>query len=218
MPKYTPLTDRLYDYVCEHSTPPTQLERELIAETEEVLGGLALMQIAPEQAQLLAMLVRLSGARSAIEIGTFTGLSALAIAGALPADGSLLCCDVNEEWTGIGRRYWQRAGLDKKITLAIAPAQETLDRLPANKTFDFAFIDADKQGYLAYYERLLERMPSGGLIAVDNVFWLGSVADPGSKDEDTQAIRKFNAAVASDKRVEVVMLAVADGLSLIRKR
>jgi len=214
--KFTSLDPRLYDYLLAHCTAPSQIELDLIAETEE-LGGLALMQVSPEEGLWLRLVVQISGARSAVEVGTFTGYSALAIARGLPPDGHLLCCDVNEEWTSIGSKHWRRAGVDHKINLVIAPALETLRSLPADAAFDFAFIDADKQNYLAYYEEILRRMPVGGLIAADNVLWMGMVADPNARDEDTEAIRRFNDFVVGDERVEVVMLPVSDGISLIRK-
>jgi len=214
--KFTSLDSRLYDYLLAHCTAPSQVELDLITETEE-LGGLALMQVSPEEGLWLRMVVQLSGARSAVEVGTFTGYSALAIARGLPSDGRLLCCDVNEEWTSIGRKHWRRAGVDHKVELVIAPALDTLRSLPPDTRFDFAFIDADKQNYLAYYEEILRRMPTGGLIAADNVLWMGMVADPGARDEDTAAIRRFNDFVVADDRVEVVMLPVSDGISLIRK-
>jgi caffeoyl-CoA O-methyltransferase len=214
--KYTALDPRLYDYLLAHCSPPSAVETDLIAETER-LGGLALMQVSPEEGMLLRMAVQLCGARSAVEVGTFTGYSALAIAGGLPDDGRLLCCDVNVEWTAIGRRYWERAGVAHKIELVIAPALDTLRSLPADARFDFAFIDADKTNYLAYYEEILYRMPVGGVIAVDNVLWMGRVADPAARDDDTEAIRRFNDFVVADPRVEVVVLPVSDGISLIRK-
>ena len=214
--KFTSLDPRLYDYLLAHCTAPSQIELDLIAETEE-LGGLALMQVSPEEGLWLRLIVQLSGARSAVEVGTFTGYSALAIARGLPPDGHLLCCEVNEEWTSIGRKHWRRAGVDHKINLVIAPALETLRSLPADAAFDFAFIDADKQNYLVYYEEILRHMPVGGLIAADNVLWMGMVADPNARDEDTEAIRRFNDFVVGDERVEVVMLPVSDGISLIRK-
>ena len=215
--KFTRLDERLYNYVVESCTPLAHLERELIEETE-ALGTISMMQVAPDQATLLSLLVRISGAHRAVEIGTFTGLSALAIARSLPTDGHLLCCDLSPEWGAIARRYWDRAGVSSKITLAIGPAVETLERLPADEAIEFAFIDADKESYGDYYDAILTRMPTGGLIVADNVLWGGSVADPSAHDSSTDAIRAFNAKVVSDQRVEVVMLPVSDGVSLIRKR
>lgn len=179
------------------------------------------MQISPEQGQFMALLVELIGARSVLEIGTFTGYSALAMAVALPENGVLVACDVSEEWTAIGRRYWEEAGVGHKIELRLAPALETLDALLAEGragTFDFAFIDADKEGYDAYYERALELVRLGGLIALDNTLWDGKVADPAATDVDTEAIRAINAKLALDERVTLSLIPVGDGLTLARKR
>ena len=179
------------------------------------------MQIGPEQGQFMALLVELIGARSVLEVGTFTGYSALAMAVALPENGALVACDVSEEWTAIGRRYWEEAGVAHKIELRLAPALETLDALLAEGragTFDFAFIDADKEGYDAYYERALELVRLGGLIALDNTLWEGKVADPAATDVDTEAIRAINAKLALDERVTLSLIPVGDGLTLARKR
>ncbi len=164
------------------------------------------------------MFTRLVGARRAIEVGTFTGYSALCIARGLPADGHLLCCDVSEEWTSIGRRYWEKAGVAERIELVIAPAIETLRALPEAPTVDLAFIDADKTGYPDYYEALLARLRPGGVILIDNVLWHGPVVDPENQSEQTQAIRSFNDLVAADERVHRVLLPIADGLTIARKR
>jgi len=176
------------------------------------------MQIAPEQGALMEMLCRLLGARRAIEIGTFTGYSALCIARALPEDGRLVCCDVSEDWTSVGRPFWRRAGVESRIDLRIAPARETLESLADEPPFDFAFIDADKTGYTHYYEALLERVRPGGLILVDNVLWSGRVVEADVRDADTLAIRAFNEHVSRDSRVDCVMLPVSDGLTLLRVR
>jgi caffeoyl-CoA O-methyltransferase len=176
------------------------------------------MQISPDQATFLRLLVAAIGARRAIEIGTFTGFSALAIARGLPADGRLLCLDLNEEWTSIARRYWAKAGVAGKIDLRLGPAVETLRQLPQEPVFDFAFIDADKKGYAVYWDEVVRRLRPGGLVAVDNVLWDGDVVRPEAQDEDVTAIRAFNESVLRDERVESVMLAVADGLTLARKR
>jgi len=179
------------------------------------------MQIGPEQGQFMALLVELIGARSVLEVGTFTGYSALAMAAALPENGALVACDVSEEWTAIGRRYWEEAGVAHKIELRLAPALETLDALLAEGragTFDFAFIDADKEGYDAYYERALELVRLGGLIALDNTLWEGKVVDPAATDVDTEAIRAINAKLALDERVTLSLIPVGDGLTLARKR
>jgi caffeoyl-CoA O-methyltransferase len=176
------------------------------------------MQIAPEQGTFMTMLARAIGARRAIELGTFTGYSAICIARALPQDGNLLCCDVSEEWTAMARRYWRRAGLDDRIELRLGPALETLRALPRAPEIDLVFIDADKPGYVAYYEELVPRLRPNGLIVFDNVLWSGSVADPAAQDDNTRALRELADHVCADTRVEAVMLAVADGLLLARKR
>jgi caffeoyl-CoA O-methyltransferase len=215
-PKFTALDDPLYAYLIAHRSPDDDVVRELREETAR-LGGSAVMQVAPEQATLLRLLVSAIGARHAVEVGTFTGLSALAIARGLPADGRLLCLDVSEEWTRVARRAWAKAGVADRIELRIAPAAETLRALPAAPRFDFAFIDADKQGYPVYWEEIVRRLRPGGLIAVDNVLWGGDVVRPEEQDADVVAIRRFNELVLADRRVESVMLAVADGLTLARK-
>jgi caffeoyl-CoA O-methyltransferase len=217
VPKSFHLSPAVHEYLVRHGSPPDALAQELIDETR-ALGGISLMQIAPEQGALLTLLARAIGARRALEVGTFTGYSALCIARGLPADGRLLCCDVSEEWTAIARRYWARAGLAERIELRLGPAAETLAALPAAPAFDLAFLDADKGGYPAYYEAILPRLRPGGLLLVDNVLWFGRVADPAADDEATGQIRAFNAKVAGDPRVEAVMLPVGDGLTLVRKR
>jgi caffeoyl-CoA O-methyltransferase len=211
------LTPELHAYLVAHGTPPDAVQRDLIAETAK-LGQIAVMQVAPEQGAFLTLLARLIGARSAIEVGTFTGYSALAIARGLAPGGRLLCCDVSAEWTDIARRAWERAGVADRIDLAIAPATETLRALPAGTSFDLAFIDADKTSYRLYYEEILKRLRPGGVILVDNVLWSGAVIDPADQAADTRAIRAFNDAVAADPRVDCVMIAIADGLTLLRKR
>jgi caffeoyl-CoA O-methyltransferase len=216
-PKSFHLTPAIHDYLVAHGTPPDEVQRALIEETR-ALGGWSLMQIAPEQGAFMTLLARAIGARRAIEVGTFTGYSALCLARGLPDDGELICCDVNAEWTAIGRRHWEKAGVGHKIDLRIAPARETLASLPTSPPFDLAFIDADKAGYLDYFEAILPRLRSGGLILVDNVLWMGRVADPSADDDDTRAIRTFNERVADDPRVDCAMLPVADGLTLLRKR
>jgi caffeoyl-CoA O-methyltransferase len=215
--KFIPLTPKLYEYAVAHGHNGDPLRAELAAETTK-LGRVSGMQIAAEQGTLMGILAAAIGARSAVEVGTFTGYSALCVARALPADGKLLCCDVNEEWTSLGRRYWERAGVANKITLKLAPAAETLKALPASHTFDFAFIDADKTNYAIYYEEILKRMRPSGLILLDNVLWSGRIMDESVQDTDTQALRKLNDFIAKDTRVEAVMLAVADGLTIVRKK
>jgi caffeoyl-CoA O-methyltransferase len=216
-PKSFFLTKPLHDYLVAHAPPLDDVQRDLIAETE-ALGGISLMQISPEQGAFMMLLTRLVGARHAVEVGTFTGYSSLSIARGLPDDGTLLCCDVNEEWTAIARKYWERAGLDDKIELRIAPALDTLRSLPAEERFDLAFIDADKENYPNYFEEVLARLRPNGVILVDNTLWMGAVTDPKASDEQTNAIRGFNDAVAADDRVESTILTVGDGLTLIRKR
>jgi caffeoyl-CoA O-methyltransferase len=216
-PKSFFLTKPVHDYLVAHAPPLGDVQRDLIAETE-ALGGISMMQIAPEQGAFMTVLTRLIGARHAIEVGTFTGYSAISIARGLPEDGTLLCCDVNEEWTAIARKYWERAGVADKIELRIAPAIETLRSLPAGEQFDLAFIDADKPNYPHYYEEVLARLRRNGVILVDNTLWGGAVADANATDDNTKAIRAFNDAVAADDRVESTILTVGDGLTLIRKR
>jgi caffeoyl-CoA O-methyltransferase len=216
-PKSFFLTKPVHDYLVAHAPPLDDVQRDLIAETE-ALGGISMMQIAPEQGAFMTLLTRLIGARRAIEVGTFTGYSAISIARGLSDDGTLLCCDVNEEWTAIARKYWERAGVDDKIELRIAPAIETLRSLSAGEQFDLAFIDADKPNYPHYYEEVLARLRRNGVILVDNTLWGGAVADSKATDDNTKAIRAFNDAVAADDRVESTILTVGDGLTLIRKR
>ncbi len=209
------LPERLHDYLLECTLRETPVQRALRAATRKVpRSG---MQISPEQGSLLQLLVRLTGARRCLEIGTYTGYSALAIALALPADGTLLCCDVSEEWTAIARRYWKRARIERKIELRLAPALMTLDALLARGStgrFDFAFVDADKKNYRNYFERCLKLVRRGGLIAVDNTLWGGRVADRSARDEDTRAIRAFNRRLARDPRIAMAMVPIGDGLTL----
>jgi caffeoyl-CoA O-methyltransferase len=216
-PKSFHLSPDIHAYLVEHGTPPDEIQQALIEETLE-LGSISSMQIAPEQGAFMTLLARAMGARRAVEVGTFTGYSALCIARGLPDDGHLLTCDVNQEWTSIARRYWEKAGVSHKIELRLGPALETLRSLPEEPALDLAFIDADKQGYIAYFEEVLGRVRPNGVILVDNVLWDGHVADPEVKDEETLALRDFNDHVARDPRVECVMLPVADGLTLLRKR
>jgi caffeoyl-CoA O-methyltransferase len=216
--KNTPVSDELYDYLIRSGHNSDPLLAELAAETREKVKDLWLMQIAPEQGTLMKILARATGARSAIEIGTFTGYSAICIARGLVPGGTLLCCDVSEEWTSIARKYFNKAGLDECITLKIAPALETVAALPADRTFDFAFIDADKVTYRAYYEALLPRMTDNGLVLFDNVLWGGSVLDQKNDKSDTCALRELNEFIAADTRVEAVMISVSDGLTIVRKK
>ncbi len=217
LPKSFHLSPEVHSYLVQHGTPPDEIQRALIEETQK-LGGISMMQIAPEQGAFMTLLARAIGTRRAVEVGTFTGYSALCIARALPDDGRLLCCDVSKEWTAIGQRYWEKAGLADRIDLRIAPALDTLRALPDTPELDFAFIDADKPAYIAYYEELVKRLRPGGLILADNVLWMGRVVDSQAEDEQTLAIRSFNNHVAGDARVDCVMLPVSDGLTLLRKR
>ena len=212
------LDDRLYDYLVQFGTRESELLKDLRAETAKLPG--AGMQIGPEQGAFMAVLVELIQAKRALEIGTFTGYSSLCIAGALPADGKLICCDVSEEYTSVARNYWRRAGLESKIELRLGPALGTLDALiDANvPAFDFAFIDADKSNYRNYYDRVLNLVRPGGLIAIDNVLWGGDVANPEENDEDTKAIRALNEHIRNDERVTLALVPVGDGLTLARKR
>ena len=204
------------DYLLAHSEPADDVLRDLAEETHRELGGRAGMQISHDEGELLTMLVRITGARQAVEVGTFTGYSSICIARGLPDDGHLLCCDVSEEWTAIARRYWERAGVADRIELRIAAAVETLRSLPAEPSLDFAFIDADKTGYPAYVEEILPRLRPGGLMVLDNMLRDGRVLAP-ENDED-RAIHELNQALVGDDRIDVVLLPVRDGVSLARKR
>jgi caffeoyl-CoA O-methyltransferase len=213
------LDDRLHQYLLAHSLREAPVLAQLRAETAS--HPKVNMQIAPEQGQFMQLLVRMIGAQRAIEVGVFTGYSSLAVALALPADGYLLACDVSEEYTAIARKYWEKGGVTGKVELVLAPAQATLEaRLAAGEAgwYDFAFIDADKQGYLGYYELLLKLVRPGGLIVVDNTLWGGDVADPANRDPDTVALRAFNDHLLADKRVDLSLLPLADGLTLARRR
>ncbi len=213
------LTDRVYKYLLDHSLREAPVLARLRAETATMEW--ARMQIGPEQGQFMAFLVELIGGRRTLEVGTFTGYSALAVALALPSDGKVIACDISEEFTSVGRRYWAEAGVTGKIDLRLGPAVDTLDALlseGAASSFDFAFIDADKTNYGHYYERCLSLLRPGGLIAVDNVLWSGSVADPSNDDEDTRAIRALNEKIHGDTRVNISLVPIGDGLMLARKR
>ncbi len=214
--------DRLYTYLLENSLREDALLRRLREETAR--NPMSMMQISPEQGQFMALLAELIGARNAIEVGTFTGYSAISVARVLRPGGKLICCDISDEFTSVARRYWTEAGLADRIELRLAPAVETLDELLAGGragTVDFAFIDADKESYDAYYERILRLLRPGGLVTIDNVLWDGKVADPRVKDADdadTAAIRKLNRKLARDDRVTVSLVPIGDGLTLARKR
>ncbi|SEN29457.1 caffeoyl-CoA O-methyltransferase [Actinacidiphila rubida] len=211
------LTPELYQYVLDHNPPLDAVQRDLVASTQETFADVAGLQTAPEQAPLLSFLVMLTGARQIVEVGTFTGFSTLALARALPADGRLIACDVSEEWTALGRTAWAAAGVADRIDLRLAPAIETLRALPEGPWIDLAFLDADKGGYLGYWEELVPRLRPGGLLVVDNTLFHGDVVDPAAVGS-AAAVRAFNDRVAADDRVDHVLLTVADGLTLARRR
>lgn len=212
------VSDEVFSYLVEHGTPPDAVYEAIRSDTEASTGDFAGMQIGPDQYALLTLLTRLVGARFAVEVGTFTGTSAVAIARGLATGGRLLCCDISEEWTSIARRHWADAGLDDRIELRLAPALDTLAGLPEDPAVDLAFIDADKGGYVDYYEAIVARLRPGGLLIADNVLWSGRVVDPADDDANTEAIRRFNDHVAADDRCDTVMLAVGDGITLCRRR
>ena len=208
------LSDRLHRYLVGNSLRETGLQRGLRARTQRMAN--ATMQIAPEQGQFLQLLVRLTGARRIVEIGTFTGYSSLSMALAMRADGKIICCDHSKEWTSMARRYWKKAGVGKKIDLRLGPALDTLKTLKGS--FDLAFIDADKTNYANYYERCLKLVRRGGLIAIDNTLWYGRVIDRRDQTADTRAIRAFNRKLHRDRRVEISLVPIGDGLTLALKR
>lgn len=213
------MSEGLYEYLCSVSLREPAVLKELRAETASLPDGR--MQISPEEGQFLALLVQLIQARRTLEVGVFTGYSSLSVALALPVDGRIVACDVSETYTSIARRYWQAAGVESKIDLRLGPAVETLDELLARGqqgTFDFAFIDADKANYHAYYERAFVLVRKGGLIAIDNVLWHGRVIDPARKDADTEAVRALNARLHHDERVSLSMVPIGDGVTLALKR
>ena len=213
------LPDDLYRYLLDVSVREADVLRRLREETATLPN--ANMQIGPEQGQFMGLLVELIGAKYALEVGTFTGYSALAVAMALPFDGRVIACDLSEEWTSIGRPFWEEAGQAHKIELRLGPAIDSLDGLLAQGRaggFDFAFIDADKGGYAAYFERCLQLVRRGGLIAIDNTLWEGKVVDAEVTDEDTEAIRRFNEKLKDDERVSLSLVLIGDGLTLARKR
>ncbi|MGN6695204.1 MAG: O-methyltransferase [Aquihabitans sp.] len=211
------LDDRLNDYVIGHTEPADPVMARLTERTV-ALGDPAGMQVGPDQAAFLTMLTRFAGVRSAVEVGTFTGTSALCIARGLAEGGRLVCCDVSEEWTAIAREAWAEAGVYDRIDLRIAPGIETLAALPQEETIDLAFIDADKPGYVSYYEELVPRLRPGGWIVADNTLWSGAIVDPDATDDRTEALRAYNDRSASDDRVMTVVLALADGLTVSQKR
>ena len=219
MSRHFSFDEPTYQYLVKTSVRETDVARRLREETQQL--PMAQMQIGPDQGQFLQLLVQLIQAKKTLEVGVFTGYSALWVAAALPDEGKIVACDVSEEYTAVARRYWKEAGVDHKIDLRLRPALETLDELLAQggaSTFDFAFIDADKSNYDNYYERALQLIRTGGLIAVDNTIWSGRVADPNESDTDTIAIRKLNEKLHRDERVALSMLTVGDGLTLAMKR
>jgi predicted O-methyltransferase YrrM len=213
------LTDELYDYLLAVSLREPPLLRRLREET--AADPAARMQISPEQGQFMALVLKLIGARRCVEVGVFTGYSSLCTALALPDDGHIVACDVSEKWTSIARRYWREAGVERKVELRLAPALQTLDALLAAGDagrFDFAFVDADKENYAGYYERLLELLRPNGLLMFDNTLWSGKVADPRHTDVDTVALRALNEQLHRDERIDVSLTPIGDGLTLVRKR
>jgi caffeoyl-CoA O-methyltransferase len=212
-------TDAAVDeYSAEHSTGPDDVQRRLQATTKENTGWAVAMQIGDDQAVLMEMIARAMGARRAVEVGTFTGYSALAVARGMGPEGRLLCCDVSEEWTAMARVAWEEAGVADRIDLRIGPGIDTLRALPADEQFDLAFIDADKTGYPEYYEEILRRLRPGGLILLDNMLQGGRVLDPSLDDESVSAIRDLNDAIVRDERVRVVLLPIGDGVSVVQKQ
>ena len=217
MSKLTPLTDELNEYLCRHRTADDPLLEQLRAETLSLFGDASRMQTAPEQGTFLRLLTAILGTKTALEIGVFTGHSSIQIARGLAPGGRLLCFDVSDEYTQVARRYWERASLSDRIELKLGSAVDSLASLPAETSIDFAFIDADKANYVAYYEAIVPRLRPNGVMAVDNVLWSGRVIDPNDQSLDTVAIRACNEHILADDRVESVMMHVADGLTLVRK-
>ena len=219
MSRHFSFDERTYEYLLVNGVREPEIASRLRQETQKLPQ--AQMQIAPDQGQFMHFLVQSIGARKTLEVGVFTGYSALWVAWGLPEDGKIIACDVSEEYTSVGRRYWKEAGIENKIDLRLAPALETLDELLGSGhagTFDFAFIDADKTNYDGYYERALQLLRPRGVIAIDNTIWSGRVADPTEKDEDTVSIRQLNAKLHQDERVTLSMLTVGDGLTMAMKR
>jgi caffeoyl-CoA O-methyltransferase len=215
--KFTALTPELYDYLVAHNPAPDPALAELRRETS-ALGDSAAMQISVEQGRLLTLFSQVLGARRAVEVGTFTGYSAISIARGLVAGGRLLCCDVNESYAAIARRAFARAGVADQIDLVVAPAIKTLRALPRAAEIDLAFLDADKAGYRSYYEEILPRLRPGGLVLFDNVLWDGAVLDATDRSESTEALRAINDFLLADNRVDIVMIPVADGLTIARRK
>jgi len=216
--KYLPLNDELYEFARSHRSGIHDPILTALREETATLGDDARMQISEEQGQFLYLLAQLIGTRRAIEVGTFTGYSALCVARALPSDGKLLCLDIDDEWTSIASKYWEQAGVADKVELRIGPAIESLEKLDPDTFFDFAFIDADKTEYDSYYERILPLIRPNGLILFDNMLWGGRVLEGASDHENAKAIRELNAKLATDSRIECVLLPIADGIQFCRKR
>ena len=211
------VSPRIHEYVVAHSSPPDALLRDLTEETARRFPDRVILQIGPEQGTFMTLLSRLIGAHQAIEVGTFTGYSSICLARGLAPGGSLLCCDVNADWTSLAREYWQKAGLDSVIELRLGPGADTLRSLPADASLDLAFIDADKTGYAVYWDEIVPRTRPGGIILVDNTFMHGRIFDD-DPDPDARAVRDFNEQALADDRVELAMLSVGDGLMIARKK
>jgi caffeoyl-CoA O-methyltransferase len=211
------IDDAVVAYASEHSNPPDDLQVELQQVTRDKTGAAAGMQIGDDQAVFMEILARSIGARHALEVGTFTGYSALAVARGIGPEGRLLCCDVSEEWTSIAREYWERAGVSDRIELRIGPAIDTLRSLPESTQFDIAFLDADKETYPDYYEEIIPRLRPGGLLLVDNTLQSGRVLDPAADDSSTVAVRKLNDRIVADDRVRTVLLPIGDGVTLAER-
>jgi caffeoyl-CoA O-methyltransferase len=212
------LSPQLMDYLTEHSTPPDPVLGELADETARLFPDLAEMQIGPEQGRFMTLLTQVAGARNAVEVGTFTGYSAICLARGLADGGQLVCCDISDEFTSVARRYWPRAGVADRIELRLGPALDTLRAMPADPVLDLSFIDADKPGYTGYWAEIVPRTRPGGIILIDNTLASGMVLDPAHPAENVQAIRAFNDLAAADHRVDLVLLPVGDGLTLARKK
>lgn len=217
MSRSTFIESAIADYAAGLASPPDAVQQALIDATTNATGGAATMQIGVDQGAFMSILTAVLRPMQAVEVGTFTGYSALAVARALPDGGRLLCCDVSEEWTTIARTHWAMAGIADRIDLRIAPAIDTLRALPTDPTIDLAFIDADKVSYWSYYEELLNRLSPRGVILVDNTLWSGKVIDPDVTDDDTEALRDFNQRLAADPRSESVLMTIGDGVTMIRR-
>ena len=211
------ITPELHTYIVDHSDPVDPVLGDLAEETARLFPDRKGMQISPEQGAFTTLLTRIHGARDVVEIGTFTGYSSICFARGLPEDGTLLALDISEEWTSVARRYWERAGVAERITLRIGPALESLRELPTEPQFDIAFLDADKEGYVDYWEELVPRIRPGGLLLADNTLSHGRVVDPDNTSASVQGIRDFNSLLVSDERVNQVLLPIGDGLTLARK-